>query len=355
MNDTVDEIGRVVAAECIDADFAKQGFVSLARSKAQVVRASQMARSASAFGLHDQWQVLSADEARGMVGADKTLGGLYTQHCALIHPGKLVRGLAAVVERMGARIHEGTAALEISPHLVTTSTGTISAPIVVRATEGFTPQFKQYRRSLVPLYSLVLCTERLGPSVLSELNLNHRRAFNDMRHLRIYAQVTADGRIVFGGRGAPYHLGSKVKPRYDAVDRVHRGIRDSLVEFFPVLKDTRITHRWGGALGVPRDWHPSVGLDRQTGSAWAGPYVGDGVATSNLAGRILRNLILDRPDDLDDLPIVNHVSPRWEPEPLRWVAINLGLRAASVGDYEEKITGRPSRVAHVLEAMTGAH
>ena len=150
-------------------------------------------------------------------------------------------------------------------------------------------------------------------------------------------------------------MGSKVKPRYDAVDRVHRGIRDSLVEFFPVLKDTRITHRWGGALGVPRDWHPSVGLDRQTGSAWAGPYVGDGVATSNLAGRILRNLSLDRPDHLDDLPIVNHVSPRWEPEPLRWVAINLGLRAVSVGDYEEKITGRPSRVAHVLEAMTGAH
>jgi len=37
------------------------------------------------------------------------------------------------------------------------------------------------------------------------------------------------------------------------------------------------------------DQLPGV-FDAATGLAWAGPYVGDGVATSNLAGRILRNL-----------------------------------------------------------------
>jgi glycine/D-amino acid oxidase-like deaminating enzyme len=176
-----------------------------------------------------------------------------------------------------------------------------------------------------------------------------------LRHLRVYAQVTADGRLVFGGRGAPYHFGSKISPDFDTSQNVHAKIRDTMLEFFPDLRGVDITHRWGGPLGVPRDWHPSVGLDRRTGLGWAGPYVGDGVATSNLSGRILRNLILERDEEINALPIVNHRSRRWEPEPLRWLGVNLGLRAAALGDVEERRWDRPSRIAHALEAMTGAH
>jgi glycine/D-amino acid oxidase-like deaminating enzyme len=176
-----------------------------------------------------------------------------------------------------------------------------------------------------------------------------------MRHLRVYAQMTSDGRLVFGGRGAPYHFGSKVSAAYDTSNDIHAKIRQTMLEFFPDLRDVAVTHRWGGPLGVPRDWHPSVGLDRPSGIAWAGPYVGDGVATSNLSGRILRNLILERDDELNSLPIVNHHSPRWEVEPFRWLGVNLGLRAAALGDLEERRRQRPSRVAHLLESLTGAH
>lgn len=126
-------------------------------------------------------------------------------------------------------------------------------------------------------------------------------------------------------------------------------------EFFPALADVAVTHRWGGPLGVPRDWFPSVGYDRHRKLAWAGPYVGDGVATSNLAGRIIRNLLLDKPDDLNSLPIVDHRSPRWEVEPFRWLGVNAGLRAASAADVEESVTGRPSKIAAMLEKLTGAH
>ena len=89
--------------------------------------------------------------------------------------------------------------------------------------------------------------------------------------------------------------------------------------------------------------------------AWAGNYVGDGVATSNLAGRILRNLILEREDPVNHLPFVNHRSPLWEREPLRWLGINSGLAAASLSDIEERMTHRPSRTAMLLEKLTGAH
>ena len=352
MNDTVDEIGRVLAAEGIEADFAKQGLVSLARSEAQLGRVAAVVRGSADFGLPEQWQALDAPAAAAMVGAQGK-GGLFTPHCALIHPGKLVRGLARLVESLGSTIHESTPATLIQPRCVTTPNGRLTAPVVLRATEAFTCQQPGQERSVVPLYSLVMATEPLPEALRRSLGLEHRRAFNDLRHLRVYAQMTADGRLVFGGRGAPYRWGSRMTS--DLVDGIHGKIHDTLVKFFPALRDLRISHRWGGALGVARDFCPSVGFDAATGMARAGGYVGDGVATSNLAGRILRNLILNQDEPINRLPIVNHRSPRWEREPLRWLGVNFGLTAAGIADAEERLTRRPSQVARLLDALTGAH
>ncbi|WDY56126.1 NAD(P)/FAD-dependent oxidoreductase [Pseudomonas sp. PSKL.D1] len=355
MNETVDEIGRVLAQEGVEADYAKQGFLSLARSKPQMERARAAVQASTRFGLPDQWRVLDAAEAAGHVGAHGTLGGLYTEHCALIHPGKLVRGLAALVERMGAKIFEQSAVNQMAPGVVHTAHGSVHAGMTVRATEAFTSQQPGQSRFVIPLYSLVLATEPLPRDLLASLNLDHRMAFNDMRHLRVYGQVTAEGRLVFGGRGAPYNWGSRMSDEADLVDSIHGKIHDTLVEFFPALRDARITHRWGGALGVARDWCPTVSIDRDQRMAWAGNYVGDGVATSNLAGRLLRNFILQRDEAINTLPLVNHRSPSWEHEPLRWLGINSGLAAASLSDIEERYTHKPSRTAQLLEKLTGAH
>ena len=123
----------------------------------------------------------------------------------------------------------------------------------------------------------------------------------------------------------------------------------------PCCRRRRITHAWGGALGVPRDWCASVGLDRTTGLAWAGGYVGDGVSTTNLAGRTLRDLVLGHDTDLTRLPWVGHRSRRWEPEPLRWLGANAGLRAMRLADVEEGVTGRPSLVAGAMAPLLGGH
>ena len=160
---------------------------------------------------------------------------------------------------------------------------------------------------------------------------------------------------MFGGRGAPYHLGSAVSPAFDHEPRVFAGIWASLRAMLPVLKGTRVSHAWGGPLGIPRDWTASVGLDPATGLAWAGGYVGDGVSTTNLAGRTLRDLVLGRDTELTALPWVGHVSPRWEPEPLRWLGVNAGLRAMALADREESLTRRPSRLARTLAPLIGGH
>jgi glycine/D-amino acid oxidase-like deaminating enzyme len=130
-------------------------------------------------------------------------------------------------------------------------------------------------------------------------------------------------------------------------------LRETLVEIFPQVGDAAITHRWGGPLGLPRDWYCGVGLDRATGMAWAGGYVGDGVTTTNLAGRTLCDLILERESNITSLPWVGHRSRRWEPEPIRWMSIRTSLKLPSGADAYEHRTGKPERLrSWVLGKLT---
>ncbi|SCE72135.1 NAD(P)/FAD-dependent oxidoreductase [Micromonospora mirobrigensis] len=355
MQETVREVGRVVTAEGIDCDWRQGGTVVLARSEVQVERARAEVATAHAHGLTDADLVLlDPAEATARCAADGVRGGTYTPHCAAVHPARLVRGLARAVERRGVTIVERTPVTALRPGAAVTRHGTVRAPIVVRATEGYTPALPGQRRALAPVYSLMVATEPLSEETWARIGLAERETFSDHRHVIIYGQRTADGRLAFGGRGAPYHFGSRVSPGFDREPRVFAALRRVLGELFPVLgPEVPVSHTWGGPLGVARDWAASVGLDRSTGLGWAGGYVGDGVGTSNLAGRTLADLIRGERSDLTDLPWVDHRSPRWEPEPLRWLAVNAGLRLMFSADEAELRTNRPSRRAQAFSRLLG--
>jgi glycine/D-amino acid oxidase-like deaminating enzyme len=353
LRDSVDEVGTAASAVGIEADFAKGGTIVLARSRVQLERAQQSVDHNRNWGGNDEFldQGAAALRARGA----GVLGASYSPDCAALHPGKLVRGLADEVVRRGAHLYEGTRVSEIGPGGAVTDHGVVRADVIVRATEGYTPTLVGHRRTIAPVYSLIVATEPLSDAVWDEIGLAQRETFSDHRNLVIYGQRTADGRLVFGGRGAPYHYGSRTRPSFDRDEGVFGRLRATLIDLFPVLERTEFTHSWGGALGIPRDWCASVGLDRETGIAWAGGYVGDGVSTTNLAGRTLRDLILDLDTDLTHLPWVGHRSRKWEPEPLRWIGANAGLSAMTLSDVEERLTKRPSRIAHWMGPLLGGH
>jgi glycine/D-amino acid oxidase-like deaminating enzyme len=332
MRQTVDEVGRAAEEDGIDCHFAKGGTLVAARDEAQATRAHEEIEEARASGVEEpdlRW--LEADEARHRIGATRVLGATYTPHCAAIHPARLARGLADAVERRGVRVYEQTPVTAIEPGRgghrprVLTERGSVRADVVVRATEAWTATLPGQHRDLVPVYSLMIATEPLDDTFWKEAGLAERETFSDHRHLIIYGQRTADGRIAFGGRGAPYHFGSSIRPGFDRDRRVHDELQRTLVELFPALADARITHRWGGPIGVPRDWFSAVGFDQQSGIAWAGGYVGDGVSTTNLAGRTIADLVTGRPSDLVSLPWVGHAWPRWEPRRGRpsWLAARM--------------------------------
>jgi glycine/D-amino acid oxidase-like deaminating enzyme len=348
MRAAVDGVGTVAAEEGIACDWARGGAVTLARTPAQLVRARHRAAAASAGG--DEVALLGPAAASALVGASDVLGATYSPDCARVQPARLVRGLARAVQRRGGRIVERTAAVRIGPRRVVTDRGVVRAPVTVRATEAWSAGLAA--RSVAPVYSLIVATRPLPASFWEVAGLRRGLTVADHRHLIVYGQRTADDRLIFGGRGAPYHWRSRIAPSFDRDERVFAGLRATAAELFPTLRPDDFTHAWGGPLAIPRDWHAGVGLGSD-GAAWAGGYVGQGVATAYLAGRTLAALILGRDDPVTDLAWVGHRSRRWEPEPLRWLLVNAGLRLMTAADAEERLTGRPSLLAASLARALG--
>ena len=342
---TVDEVGRVAAEEGIDCHWVKAGALQLATSPVQLARLRAGVEHARRWGMGEADQrLLGRDEAAARVRAAGLLGAAYTPHCAAIDPARLARGLARVVERLGVPIYESTAATRIRPGRVETARGPVRAQVVVRATEGWTATLPGSRRAVLPLYSLMVATEPLPAEVWDRIGWSGGETMATGGHLSMYAQRTRDGRIACGRRGAPYHFGSSVRPAHDLDRRIHDRLQAELAQLLPPVAGARITHRWGGPLAIPRDWTASVGLERDTGLAWAGGYVGDGVALANLAGRTLADLICAHDTELTRLPLVSHRSRSWEPEPLRFLGVNGVLRLAASTDAAERRRGRPARL-----------
>ncbi|MFM9919900.1 NAD(P)/FAD-dependent oxidoreductase [Lacisediminihabitans sp. H27-G8] len=350
MIDTVDEVGRVTSAEGIDCDFVKGGTVSLARGAAQLVAARNEVAEAATWGVDELELRDAAHSPRGATGA---LGSTFDPACARLHPAKLVRGLARTVEGLGVTIYEETEVLSWRSGQVITEHGTVDAAAIVIALEGYAASLPQTHRRVLPLYSLMIATEPLSDELWDEIGIEHGQTFADFRHLLVYGQRTADNRFAFGGRGARYHWGSSIRAEYDRVPGVFDHLERTLGDIFPVARQAAITHRWGGPLGVPRDWHAGASFEPSTGIATAGGYVGDGLSTTNLAGRTLTDLILKRDTPISRLPWVNHHSPLWEPEPLRFIGANLGTTAMNVADAEERMTGRASLAARLMAPLTG--
>lgn len=352
MVDTVTEVLDVAAKESIDADVAHGGNLSVACSHAQDERLHEEVADHHAWG-DDSHSLLTADEVRERVQVADVVSGSFTPHCARINPGKLVLGLADVVEQSGVEIFESTTVTRIEPGRVTTDRGVVRARQIVRATEGFTASIPGERRRWLPMNSGMIATEPLPDQTWDELGWSGLETIGDMAHAYLYAQRTADGRIAIGGRGVPYRFGSRTDVRGATQQSTIDGLHEILRTRFPLVQQARIDHAWAGVLGVPRDWCSTVNHDRATGLAAAGGYVGHGVATTNLAGRTLRDLLLGQDTALTALPWVGRKARLWEPEPIRWLGVQAMYAAYRAADRRESRGGRTALIARVADRISG--
>ena len=329
--------------------------MSVATNAAQLTRIREEAETIRAWDKDPKRiRILDAAETRARINVAGILGGYLVQGQARVQPAKLVRGLAASVERLGVAIHEQTTVIGIEQGKLTTDYGIVRAETIIRATEGFTAGLPGEQRTWLALNSAQIVTEPLPTAMWEEIGWCGHELLGNTAHAYCYAQRTREGRITMGGRGVPYRFGSRTdvdgQTQQATVDALHK----ILTTLLPQTQALRIEHSWCGVLGVPRDWCTTTGLDPKTRIGWAGGYVGLGVSSTNLAGRTLTDLILGTQSELTRLPWVNRSVRKWEPEPLRWLGVHSMYQLYRIADEREAAgLGHTSKLAHLADTITG--
>lgn len=326
---------------------ARGGTIELIRSPVQAARARRRLGEMRMLGLDDPvW--LSAHEAHEHVHATRVQGALYSPHCIAVDPRSLVNNLARAVAAAGVAIRRAEV-LDWQARSVTTARTRVRSAVIVRATEAYGVEATATRRDYAPIYSMMIATGPLPLDLVTHIGLERRTTFTDGRHLLVYGQRTSDDRLAFGGRGAMYHYGSRLRPSFDHDPVMCRRLHRAMLELFPALSDVDITHHWGGPLAMPRDRFPAVRYDPSSGLASLGGYTGDGVALSYLAGRSAAAMITKTPIEPAVEAWFAASRRRWEPEPLRWLGINTVRTGAALAD---RLEGHPG-VGRLVDRVTG--
>ena len=358
MMDAVDEIARVCEQEQINAHFHKGGILTLARGEHHVPMLHTALDGYVRLGLEQHYRWLNADEARDRIRVTNVSAAMLAVENASVHPARLVRGLARAIEKRGGVIYEGTEVVDFkggsSPCLITPAGELRAKQAIVLAGESYLTGLRKLHRVMLPVYSLITITEPLSQDQWAEIGWQNRESLASCNYTVDYLTRTADGRILFGSRGAPYHFGSEISDDQDRHAATHARIKNLVREWFPMLNDVQFTHDWGGPVGMPRDWMPMATFHAKTKIATARGYTGQGVSTANLLGRIVAELISGQRTERSELPVAQRKSPDWEPEPLRWMVVrymqNAFFRLDAAGKH-----GKPKPIDAAFVEYLGRH
>jgi glycine/D-amino acid oxidase-like deaminating enzyme len=337
---SIDEIGEIAKSNNWQIDYAKGGALVFARGNAQLNRISKE--------IDEEHQLLNKSQTTDLLNIPSALGSVFTPHCAALNPFKLVRALADHLEKLGVMIYEQSSVSEIRDKQVEVNGFNVNCTFSIRATEAFTPR-KWMGNRQIPIYSLMVATEPLSNEVVKEIRNTQRATFQEACHLITYAQITGDNRLALGGRGVRYKLFSRLSERSEIDNRMHSALEKRARSWFPQITDAKFEYRWGGAVALTRRWQAYLNFDQATGRAEIGGYVGDGVTLSYLVAKTLAEKMSNI--KTANLPFIDQGIGRWEPEPIRYLAVNAGFKATVLADYEEKITNRPSLLASIIDPL----
>ncbi|MGL4319012.1 MAG: NAD(P)/FAD-dependent oxidoreductase [Pseudomonas sp.] len=339
-----DEVAAVTEREGIACDLRKGGVLyCAARYPEQLNNLQDYLQHLRDQGLgEDDYRWLEPTELDQQLRVAKPYGALFSPHCATIQPARLVRGLARCVEALGVQIYEQSRVSDWQPGLVRTAAGSVRADWVVPAVEGYAAELPPLGDYQLPVQSLIVASEPLPAATWDEIGLQRGQAFSEFSRQVTYGQRTADDRLVFGARGG-YRFGGRLRGDFNLTED-ERGLRRYLLgELFPQLREVRLSHAWGGNLGMARRFQPHMLRDSRNRIALSGGYGGEGVGASNLGGRTLADLILGRDSELVRQPWVLADGPlqqlrRWEPEPCRWLGYNAIIRSFV---HEDEVLANP--------------
>jgi gamma-glutamylputrescine oxidase len=245
-------------------------------------------------------QILSKAELDEKLGTQAYHGALREGGSGHFHALNYCLGLARAVLAAGAKIYENSPVLSVDMGdnaIARTAKGAVSAKFMVIAGNAYLGRTvpKLYGR-VMPVTSYIVATERLGENRARSL-IRDNEAVANTNFIVDYFRITADTRLLFGGRASystlePRNLGAYMKPR--------------LTRVFPQLKDIEIDFAWGGFIAITSNRLPDMGRIAPN-VYYAHGYSGHGVVLSGMYGKIIAECIRGQAERFDLLSRVKHL------------------------------------------------
>jgi glycine/D-amino acid oxidase-like deaminating enzyme len=358
------EQGRWLAAQSsaaidrIEAVCREEGIEAHVRRAGGLVAATAPAQRRAFEALADEpgmpLRRVDETEMRRRTGSPILLDGVEMTDAAKVHPALLARGLRRLALRRGIRIYEGTAMRELErgpKPAVVTSAGRVDAGAIVITMGAWAAQVRELRRAFLPVASHIVATAPI-PDRLDALGWNGGELLGDARMLVHYAQVSPDGRIVFGRGGGVFGTAGRVVGRHFVDPAAVAVVAEDLRRWFPSLADVPITHAWGGPVDHAPGHLPFVGTigDHETVHYAAG-FSGNGVAPSAFVGRILGRRALGVDDEHTRCGLVGGVPGYLPPEPFRTAGGLVVRDAVRRAEATEERGRRPDPVTDRLRRL----
>ena len=296
----------------------------------------------------DAIEWLKKDQLARQVRSPMYLGAWWEPRCGILNPAKLAWSWKDVITRMGVAVYENSPVAEIDRSggkvRLATATGRVRADKAVMATNAWSHFFPAMRTKQIPVWTHIVLTEPLAKETLAKIGWQNRQGIEDARNLVHYYRLTADDRLLMGGRDV------SLAPAGDDMDQdrnpaTFSGLKDDVRQLFPALKDVRFTHEWGGPVSVPLDMAPALGYLGDKNVVYSLGCVGHGVSLTHLNGKTLADMVLDRSTDLTEVFFVNRRTIPWPPGPLRSLAVKaiLGYMHWEDRRYDAPAAGSPRR------------
>jgi glycine/D-amino acid oxidase-like deaminating enzyme len=345
----LDGIEETVRRHGLDAELERTGELSVAVADWQVSELRDGPELAARYGLDLEW--LDQDQVQAEVRSPTYLGGLRDPDCALVHPAKLVWGLAQACTSLGVRIHERTPVTTLrrsgAGMLVRTGYGAVRCGRVALGTNAFPSLLRRVRPYVVPVYDYVLVTEPLSPAQLADVGWASRVGIGDSANQFHYYRLTADNRILWGGYDAVYHYGNGLRADLDQRPETFAMLAAQFFTTFPQLEGLAFTHAWGGAIDTCTRFCPFWGTAYDGRVGYVVGYTGLGVGTTRFGAQVMLDLLAGRRNELTALSYTRTRPLPFPPEPLRWTGIELTRRSL---DRADRNGGRRNLWLRALDA-----
>jgi len=320
MERAVDIVGELVAEHKLDCDYERPGFLRIATTPAYVKRIKEEVQLVKELGLTGvDW--IEAGEVQKRVKSPHYMGAWWEPRCALVNPAKLAREMKRVAVKFGAEVYERTPVTEIKRSTqgftIKTPGATVSAGKLVLATNAYSLAIPELNAMQQPVWTYIVLTAPLSKSQLDEMGWQGREGIEDYRNMVHYYRLTADNRLLMGGRDITLTYGANMEK--DLNPKIFAQLEKDIVDFYPCLTGIKITHRWGGPVSVPMDMTPALGYLGGKDAVYSLGCMGHGVSLTHLNGEVMADLLLERKSEWTECFPVNRKVFKWPPEPVRFV------------------------------------